>query len=193
VKPTPDETPTGFEPLWKIAADIWQQRENDPPFEGYVSADYRAVYDSLSKYRDRGLSFLEWGSGLGVATIMADTMGFEHYGIEIEPELCDIANDLASQFKSGAKFACGSFVPDQYEAKVRDGDEFNRTVNDAAAAYDDFDLELRDFDIVYAYPWPDEHTVFRSIIRQCGAPRAVLICYDAREGIRTTRFGRSRS
>lgn len=185
--------PTGFETLWAEAAAIWEECQNEPAFEGYVSADYLAVYHSLKKYQNRGLTFLEWGSGLGVATIMADQMGFDAYGIEIEPELVEHACCLADRFDSKAKFACGSFIPSEYEESSKDGEEFHRTVCDAAAAYDDFDRELRDFDIVYAYPWPDEHLVFRSIVRRCGAPHALLICFDAREGIKTIKFGKQRA
>jgi len=54
-------------------------------------------------------------------------------------------------------------------------------------------MELRDFDLVYAYPWPEEHLVFRSIVKRCGAAGAVLVCYDNREGISTTRFGKRRA
>ena len=39
----------------------------------------------------RAVSFLEWGSGTGVITIMADMLGFEAYGIEINPAL--VASD----------------------------------------------------------------------------------------------------
>jgi len=188
-----DDGPTGFETLWAAAAAIWEENQNEPAFVGYVSADYLAVYHSLKKYQGFPLTFLEWGSGLGVVTIMADRMGFEAFGIEIEPELVEYATILADQSESNAKFACGSFIPSEYEESAIDGEEFNRTICDAADAYDEFDRELRDFDLVYAYPWPDEHLVFRSIMKRCGARGAVLICYDAREGIKTIKFGKQRA
>ncbi|MGV3482962.1 MAG: hypothetical protein ACO1RT_00945 [Planctomycetaceae bacterium] len=178
--------PTGFEALWKEAAAIWERHHAEPSFEGYVSADYSAVYRSLQKLQNRCSTFLEWGSGLGVVTIMASQMGFDAYGIEIEPDLVDHANTLAQRYGSRAKFACGSFVPEQYEEQSLDGEEFQRTVCDAVPAYDELDMQLCDFDLVYAYPWPEEHLVFRSIMRRCGARRAVLVCYDAREGVSTT-------
>jgi hypothetical protein len=181
-----------FKSLWNEAAAIWDIHQSEPAFEGYVSADYAAVYDSLKKYQHRGLMFLEWGSGLGVVAIMASMMGFDAYGIEIEPELVEHACSLAERFESDAKFACGSFIPGEYEESCQDGEEFQRTVCDAAPAYDELDRELRDFDMVYAYPWPEEHLVFRSIIRRCGAKHAILLCYDAREGISTTKFRKKR-
>jgi len=181
-----------FRALWSDAAAIWETQQNEPAFEGYVSADYEAVYKSLVKYRDRRLMFLEWGAGLGVATIMADKMGFDAFGIEIEQTLVDHACAMAERFESRARFACCSFIPDNYEESARDGEEFQRTVCDAASGYDELGFELQDFNIIYAYPWPEEHLVFRSIVRRCGAPQALLICFDAREGIRTTRFGKQK-
>jgi hypothetical protein len=186
----PHSEPHGFERLWNDAAEIWEARQAEPAFEGYVSADYVAVYQSLLKLQGRASTFLEWGSGLGVVTIMAAQMGFDAYGIEIEPELIDHSRMLAERFHSTAQFACGSFIPDEYEEECSSGEEFQRTICDSADAYSDLDRELRDFDLVYAYPWPEEHLVFRSIVRRFGSPTAVLVCFDAREGISVTKFGK---
>ncbi len=182
-----------FQPLWNDAAVIWDKHQAEPAFEGYVSADYTAVYRSLQKLQTRCTTFLEWGSGLGVVTIMAAEMGYDAYGIEIEPELVEHACVLADRYHSQAKFACGSFIPGEYEEASSAGEEFQRTICNAVPAYNELDMELRDFDLVYAYPWPEEHLVFRSIMRRCGAARATLVCYDAREGISTTTFGKRRA
>lgn len=185
--------PPSFERLWKDAATIWDKHQNEPAFEGYVSADYVAVYRSLQNFQDRCTTFLEWGSGLGVVAIMASQMGFEAYGIEIEPELVEHSCKLADRYGSTAKFACGSFIPTEYEEASFEGEEFQRTICNAASGYEELDMELRDFDLVYAYPWPEEHLVFRSMVKRCGASNAVLVCYDGREGISTTRFGKRRA
>ena len=188
-----DSPPTVFKGLWRDAAAIWERHQYEPAFEGYVSADYGAVYDSLRKLQNRCATFLEWGSGLGVVTIMAAHLGFDAYGIEIEPELVEHARELADRYHSTAKFGCGSFVPGEYRERSSSGEEFHRTICDAVPAYDELDMELRDFDLVYGYPWPEEHLVFRSIMRHYGAPRAILVCYDAREGISTTTPGKRRA
>ncbi len=179
-----------FESLWNDAAAIWEEHHAEPAFEGYVSADYLAVYRSLLKFQGRCLTFLEWGSGLGVVAIMASRMGYEAYGIEIEPELVQYSCELADRHGGDAKFVCGSFVPTEYEEESISGEEFQRTICDAQSGYEELDMELRDFDLVYAYPWPEEHLVFQSIMRRCGAPRAVLVCYDNREGVLIKRFGK---
>ena len=64
----------------------------------------------MSLEHDRG-SFVELGSGAGVVTILADLLGFDAYGIELDPWLVDAAARLAASVGSGAEFVAGSFVP----------------------------------------------------------------------------------
>ena len=59
---------------------------------------------------------------------------------------------------------------------------------DAASAYDELDMELRDFDLVYAYPWPDEHILFHNIMRRFGRREALFLSYHEREGVELVRF-----
>lgn len=182
-----------MELLWNDAEELWEQHQHTASFEGYVGSDFRAAYELLRSYRGRATTFLEWGSGLGVVTIMAARLGFDACGIEIQPELVDLADELAAKYRAEPQFACGSFVPETFESNLADGDEFYRTDASGYAAYGELDRELSDFDLVYAYPWPDEHQLFGSIMRQCGAPGALLIRYDNREGLSTRRYGKRRS
>lgn len=173
-----------FVALWEEADAIWEEKNNEPAFHGYVSADYLSVYETLKKYQGQVANVLEWGSGLGVVTIMASLMGFDAYGIEAEEGLIDIANELGEKYGAQAVFAHGSFIPDEFEWEPSSDEDVDRTEVDAAAAYYLLDLEIRDFDLVYAYPWPDEHGLFTSIFRQFCQPSATFVTYDAREGIR---------
>jgi hypothetical protein len=178
--------------LWADAEALWEDRQNTAAFEGYVGSDFPAAFELLCSLQGRAATFLEWGSGLGVVTIMAARLGFDAYGIEIQPGLVELAEELAAKYRADAQFACGSFVPERFRADLHRGDEFFRTDADAHSAYDQLDRELCDFELVYAYPWPDEHRLFRSIMRQCGAPRALLIRFDNREGLSLHRCGRGR-
>lgn len=175
--------------LWSEADNVWETRQHEPAFEGYVGSDFPAAFKLLQAYRGRATTFLEWGSGLGVVTIMAARLGFDACGIEIQPELVEIAADLAAKYDADPQFACGSFIPEAFDADLSRGDEFFRTESDAGSAYEELDRELSDFELVYAYPWPDEHQLFASIMRQCGAPGALLIRYDNREGLSARRCG----
>ena len=173
--------------LWTTSASIWTANEAELAYEGYVSADFAAIYQRLVDLRKRATTFLEWGSGLGVVSIMASRLGFESYGIEVKPELVHQARQLAIRFGAQPTFAVGSFIPDDFHANVRQGDEFYRTETNDLDAYGEFKMDLGDFDLIYAYPWPEEHAVFRSIVRRCAAPHALYLRYDAREGLSLTR------
>jgi len=176
-----------FQQMWSEADQLWEQHRKDAGFYRYVSADYEAVLDALLKVEGRA-TFLEWGSGLGVATIMASRMGFEAYGIEAELELVEHSHAFAERYGPAAKFAHGSFIPEEFEWDPSEGEEVFRTIIDLPSAYDDFDMELRDFDLVYAYPWPDEFSLYCSILRQFGCGNAMLLSYDAREGMQEMVF-----
>jgi SAM-dependent methyltransferase len=183
-----------LEELWSAASQIWNEHEAEAAFEGYVSADFAAIYERLVKLRTRAQTFLEWGSGLGVVATMASRLGFDAYGIEIKPELVHAARDLAARFRAQPKFAVGSFIPDAFDERIHSGDEFFRTECNEPDAYSVLRMDLGDFDLIYAYPWPEEHTVFRSIVRRCAAPHTLYLQFDVREGLSLSRpaAGKSR-
>jgi hypothetical protein len=174
------------------AESIWSEIQHEPDCRLFVAADYAAVFQSLRRLRNRGVTFLEWGSGLGVVTIMASNLGFEAYGIEAESRLVEQSLELAEKYGPQAQFANGSFVPSHYQWKPRYEGENLHLICDGQAAYDQLDMELRDFDVVYAYPWPDEHHLYRDIMRQCGRQNSLLLTYDAHEGISLKRRTRRR-
>ena len=72
-------------------------------FHPFVAADYETVLAALLPRRGAGLKFLEWGSATGVITIMADLVGFEAFGIELDRELVLTARDLAERHCSEAR------------------------------------------------------------------------------------------
>jgi len=181
-----------FSPLWSEAYEIWERFEKADGFEAYVPADYAAVLRSLQQLQGKAISVLEWGSGLGVVTIMASRLGFDAYGLEISPQLVDHARKLALKYASNAIFAQGSFVPNEYSWNPEMGEDGTRTDFDAADGYHQLDMRLSDFDVVYAYPWPDEHAVFADILRGHGRPEGWLLTYDVREGMQQKRVKKAR-
>ncbi len=178
-----------FGRLWAEADNLWDRNQATAPFRGYVSADYLAVYQGLNRLRKRVRTVLEWGSGLGVVTIMASRMGFEAYGIEAEQVLVDHSEILAQAYGPQACFTQGSFIPDEFQWNPAAGDEVDGTIINAPSAYQDLGMNLREFDLVYAFPWPDEHTLFHNIMRQFGGKDSLLLTYDAREGLRLYSLG----
>ena len=178
----------GFGELWDEADQIWDENMNANSFGRYVSANFLAIYHSLAGLRGKVDTVLEWGSGLGVVTIMASQLGFEAYGIEAEQELVSHAEVLAERYGPAAQFVEGSFIPDEFEWDFSEGDESDRTIIDIPGAYAELEMELQDFDLIYAYPWPDEHCLYRNIVQNLGRSDAQLLTYDGREGIQLTRF-----
>jgi len=176
-----------MESLWIEAERIWEQLQASPEFAAFVAADYRKVYQALVRLQGCAVTVLEWGSGLGVVTIMASRLGFEAYGIEIESRLVERSRRLAEQYGPEARFVTGSFIPKEYEWDPEYGDENFRTRLEAEPGYHELDMELRDFDLVYAYPWPDEQPLFLDIMRRCGGENALFLGYDVREGILLSR------
>lgn len=172
-----------FRELWKKADVIWDKHQDNPAFESYVSADYEEVFQALLDLRGEGIRFVEWGSGLGVVTIMADRMGFEAWGIEAKDLLIGFAEQLAEELGSEADFAHGSFIPNDFEWNPAAGDEAVRTMIDLPDGYDELGMELRDFDLIYSYPWPTEHDLYHNVMREFANVDAILLTYDAREGI----------
>ena len=175
-----------FSPLWSEAYEIWGKFENAIGFETYVPADYSAVLSSLQSLQGKATTILEWGSGLGVVTIMASRLGFEAYGIEVAPQLVKHARKLAKRYAPRATFAEGSFVPNDYQWAADQGEDDTRPNLNAADGYDALDMRLSEFDVVYAYPWPDEHALFADMLRGRGRPGGWLLTYDIRAGMQQT-------
>ncbi len=180
-------------PLWDEAEDLWESSKNEKAFGLFVAGDYSTIFRSLVQLRPRARTFLEWGSGLGVVTIMASRLGFEAYGIEHEPVLVALSRRLAEEHGPLARFATGNFIPGEYAWTGRHGDENFRTPFETCEpGYGELGMELEDFDLVYAYPWPDEQELYQDILEQCGHRRALLLSYDAREGLMLSRRMRKR-
>ena len=169
---------------------IWRRFDREVrrhEFHPFVPADYERMLGLLLELRAPGLRFLEWGSATGVITIMADLLGFDAYGIELDPELVAIARGLAERFVSGARFAAGSFIPAGYEWKPRTGDGRTGTIGKGASGYDELGHALDDFDLVYAYPWDGEDPMMHDLMLARGRAGARLILHGGAEGVRVYR------
>ena len=158
-------------------------------FHPFVPADYENVLAALLPLRAPGLRFLEWGSATGVITIMADLLGFEAYGIELDPRLVETARELALRHGSGARFAAGSFLPAGYRYRPRSGDSRLGTIGDGESGYRALGHPLDDFDVVYGYPWGGEEPMMLDLMRAYGSPDARLLLLIGSE-MRVYRGGR---
>lgn len=154
-----------------------RQRE----FHPFVPANYDRVLLTLLRLRQPGLRFLEWGSATGVITIMADMLGFEAYGIEIDAHLVAFARELATRHGSKALFALGSFLPTGYRYRGPDKDQDGRlgTLGTGESGYLQLGHPLEDFDIVFGYPWSGEEPIMRDLMTRYGRRDARLVIHGA--------------
>ena len=172
--------------------EIWNRFDvevRQHEFNPFVPADYSHVLQALLALKAPGLRFLEWGSATGVITILADLIGYEAWGIEIDTELVSVARGLAQRFRSGARFALGSFVPAGYDLRSRRADRRLGTIADGISAYPELGRPLEDFDVVFGYPWSGEEPVMLDIMHCYGRPDARLLIYGAK-GVQVYRGGR---
>jgi hypothetical protein len=172
---------------------IWEQFDRtvrEAAFHPFVAADYDAVRAALLRCRAPGRRFLEWGSATGVITIMADVLGFEACGIELDASLVETARALAARHGSQARFVAGSFLPAGYQWRSPDGDSRTGTIGDGPSGYLQLGLALEDFDVVFGYPWDGEGALMQDLMRRYGRPDALLLLHDTTAGVRAYRGGR---
>lgn len=165
----------------------------EPGFHPFVAADYERIRDTLlalapaSRTRPR---FLEWGSASGIITIMADLVGFEAYGIELDPSLVATARELAVRHASNARFVAGSFLPAGYRWRDEQGDTRTGTIGEGPSGYQQLGLALDDFDLVFGYPWDGEEALMLDVMQRYGRASALLLVNDPVAGVRAYRGGK---
>jgi len=159
--------------------------------ENFVNCDFHLVDQAFQWIHQNhlltGNRFCEFGSGFGVATMLAAVRGMESVGIEIESVLVAESSELADDVNVNARFYCGSFVPrggsDALELEF-DVEHVDTLEGDV---YDEIGLEIDDFDLFFAFPWPGEHGFFESVFDHCAADGAMLLTYRGREGMNLVR------
>jgi SAM-dependent methyltransferase len=170
--------------------DRFDHEVRDQGWHPFVAANYESVLEALIAQRGPGLKFLEWGSATGVITIMADLLGYEAYGIELDASLVETARTLARKFDSRATFAAGSFLPEGYEWKPRTGDGRLGTIGQGRSGYLELGHPLDDFDVVFGYPWQGEEAMMHDLMRCYGGRGARLLVHGTDRGVEVYRDGR---
>ncbi|QDV53195.1 hypothetical protein Enr17x_52670 [Gimesia fumaroli] len=159
---------------------------------GFVPSDYKTVYHALQAITVGNLapgnSFCEWGSGFGVVASLAAMLEFMACGIEIEEELVDASRRLADDFGLPVEFVQGSFIPSgaescAEEAYVDNNATYSWLITDAEDGYEELQLDLDEFDVVFAYPWPGEDYLISSLFEKYAAEGALLLTYDYPESV----------
>ena len=137
----------------------------------FVPGDHRYAFQVLQWLLRQGAAakgdaFLEWGSGLGMVTILAALLGFDAAGVDIDEKLVQVARELAARYDVKARFEHGTYDEAVPGLKVF-------TAKKRAA--------------VYGYPWPGEEPFFLRLFAQTAAAGAHLLLGLGPEDIRVYR------
>jgi len=199
-KPNPIGTPnlapelrrrlaTLFQEGWEIW-DSFSREGHDNEFHPFVPAEYEGVLEALLPHRSPGLKFLEWGSATGVITIMADLLGFQAFGIELDRHLVELADALALRYDSGATFVKGSFLPQGYRWQPPGGDGRLATIGHGPSGYLEIGHHLDEFEVVFAFPWSGEEPMMVDLMAAYGSADAIFLLNTVNNGVRVYRGGR---
>lgn len=163
---------------------------------GFVPSDFVTVYHALRTISESNLTtgrhLCEWGSGFGVVAMLAEMVGFQACGIEIDRALVDEAVALADEFELESEFIHGSFIPRGSESCAEEAYADNDAgvvwlVTETDDAYDELGLDPDDFDIIFAYPWPGEEDVIDRLFDRCASDGALLLTYGQCNTVRLQR------
>jgi len=159
-------------------------------FHPFIASEYEVVLDALIAHRASGLRFLELGSASGVITIMADLIGYEACGIELDRSLVSTAREMATRFGSRARFVAGSFFPAGYVYRGADGEVRTGTMGEGTSGYLELARALDDFDVVFGYPWGGEEPVLLDLMKRYGGGDALLLMHGVNDGVQAYRGGK---
>ncbi len=157
------------------------------PVMAFVPSKFPLVYGALREIVDLHLApgrlLCEWGSGAGVVTCLAEMVGFDACGIEFDADLVALSQRLADDYRLKSMFYQGNLVPHGGQQIAEQTDEFAWLAVGGPDPYDEMDLDIDDFDVVFAYPWPGEQGVVEQLFDRFAADGALLATYNGKEGI----------
>jgi SAM-dependent methyltransferase len=157
--------------------DQWHKR----PIEQYVACDFRDVWRALASLTKSGLAhgntFCEWGCGFGIVTGLASQLGWESVGIEAEPFLVQQAKQFLKRNELAGEILHGNFLPPGSERLARPQSNHASLFHQVENAYHQNDLELDDYALVFAYPWPGEHHFQQEVFRHFARDGALLLMF----------------
>jgi len=160
-------------------------------FRGFVPSDYSDIYRCLKLVYDSemlcGNRFCEWGSGVSIVASLAGMIGYESFGIEYDSELSAVAQGICEDFDVPVELVNGSFIPEGVDDLIDDAfalhDGELALHTDSDRAYEELGYAIDDFDLIFAYPWPNDVELTQNIFDRCAAQGAMLLVYYGADSI----------
>ncbi len=149
------------------------------PERAFAAANPLLIFGELRKYANQQLKFVEWGSGVGTITIMADLLGYRAFGIERDVRLVSVAQRLAEQVGSDAVFGAGNFVPPAHLPTAAPSVPAEFALDGGGAdGYAAISCLPTDIDLFYVFPHPEMIDVFHELFTRVAKPGARLLIYS---------------
>jgi hypothetical protein len=174
----------------KNRIEAFQDRWDRPQIEQFVAADYELVFQTLSwtleSQQTIGRRFLEWGCGFAVVSAFAASLGLDVIGIEAEQDLLVEGRKTVLQWDAPVELIHGNFLPSGAESLAEDP-TLPSLGHNAVDGYEQTGLDLDDFAIVYAYPWPGEDDFHESVFDRYSIRGALLMLFCGPNDVRLWR------
>ena len=157
--------------------DQWTKK----PIEQYVACDFRDVWRALSTLTESkmatGNTFCEWGCGFGIVTGLASQLGWDAIGIEAESFLVEQANRFLARNRLKGEILHGNFLPRGSERLAGAQSNHASLFHQVENAYEQHELQLDDYALVFAYPWPGEHHFLQEVFRHYAGDGALMLMF----------------
>jgi hypothetical protein len=167
------------------------QLSQDHFIPAFIPSNFERVYCALRAVAEGHLAtgprFCEWGCGIGANVNLAAMLGFIAGGIEIEPLLVDVARSMAADHNLDSEFIHGSFVPEESDECLDEGEVFAWLSERCGDSPDEFGFGPSDVDVFFCYPWSDEENLIPALIDRHASEGALLLTYHGVDDMRLRR------
>ena len=146
---------------------------------------YRHLSSIVSGDFSLGDNYCEWGCGYGVGSCIASMLGFNSFGIEIEPSLVQASRALAKNANIDVTIIESDYMPEGFECyEGSGGAELIRPENYVYGtseyidvSYEGMEINLDEIDVFFVYPWPGEQEFMLEFFQAIAADGALFLVY----------------
>ena len=146
---------------------------------------YKHLSSIVSGDFNLGDNYCEWGSGYGVGSCLASMLGFNSFGIEIEPSLVQASRALSKKTHIDVTIIESDYMPEGFECYegsggaelIRPENYVYGTSEHIDVGYDGMEINLDEIDVFFVYPWPGEQEFMLEFFQAVAADGAIFLVY----------------